>query len=196
MSELTEYVKQKLADNKLAKDARIICELKQHVKELDTLSEDILLSIFNKCISLRQQNTQNTGYDLEVIVRDILTKHTIMFKEQVEINNKGLVMGLGSKKKECYHIIDFVIGDVQVGDTITNHKVLSCKTSCRERWTQDNWTLSIRPVLYILITISDDYPPSKRFQEEECRKILTLKCKKKDDRKYKLTFEHLIEEIS
>ena len=76
------------------------------------------------------------------------------------------------KKKTCYHNIDFVIGtDIKVGKSINNYKVVSCKTTCRERWTQDDWSFVFAPKLYILLTISDDYPPIQRFRENVKRKI-------------------------
>jgi len=46
-----------------------------------------------------------------------------------------------------------------------------------------------------LLTISDDYPPTARFREDETRKIITCFPKKKDDRIYKLNFEDLIGEL-
>ena len=100
------------------------------------------------------------------------------------------------KKSKCYHIIDFVIGEnIEVGKPITDFKVVSCKTTCRERWTQDDWSYTFIPKLYILLTISDDYPPTARFREDETRKIITCFPKKKDDRIYKLNFEDLIGEL-
>ena len=100
------------------------------------------------------------------------------------------------KKKRCYHDVDFVIGDsIKIGQSITNHKVISCKTTCRERWTQDNWTFTYSPTKYILLTLSNDYPPNLRFRESEYRKIVTCNPKKKDDRVYKLKFEELLDEM-
>ena len=100
------------------------------------------------------------------------------------------------KKKKCYHIIDFVIGEnIKVCESITNYKIISCKTTCRERWTQDDWSYTFIPKLYILLTISNDYPSSQRFGENEQRKIVTCLSKKNDDRIFKLNFENLIEEL-
>ena len=100
------------------------------------------------------------------------------------------------KKVKCYHVIDFVIGEnIELGKTIQDYKVISCKTTCRERWTQDDWSYTFIPKLYILLTISDDYPLSIRFRENKHRKIITCIPKKKDDRIYKLNFENLIQEL-
>ena len=73
--------------------------------------------------------------------------------------------------------------------------VISCKTSVRERWNQDEWTFKHKPKLYILCTLSADYPNSAKFQEGTTRKIATNKVKKKDDRKYKLDLEDFLNEI-
>ena len=98
--------------------------------------------------------------------------------------------------QELKQIIDFVIGkNIEVGKAIIDYKVISCKTTCRERWTQDDWTYTFVPKLYILLTISDDYPPSQRFREDTKRKIITCLPKKKDDRIFKLNFENLINEL-
>ena len=85
--------------------------------------------------------------------------------------------------------------NIEIGKSITEYKVISCKTTCRERWTQDDWSYIFTPKLYILLTISDDYPPTLRFREDSKRKIITCLPKKKDDRIYKLNFENLIEEL-
>ena len=100
--------------------------------------------------------------------------------------------------EEDYHIIDFVIGEnIEVGTSIAaDYKVISCKTTCRERWTQDDWSYTFVPKLYILLTISDDYPPSRRFREDEKRKIITCLPNTKDDRLFKLNFENLIDELN
>ena len=82
-----------------------------------------------------------------------------------------------------------------MGKSIKEYKVISCKTTCRERWTQDNWSYKLIPKLYILLTISNDYPSSVRFEESSKRKIITCIPKKKEDRKFKLNFENLIDEL-
>jgi len=196
MNNLDEYVRTILQDSRTIKQYNIINELKKHTSVLNDVCDDDIISLFDKCISLRQTNIQHNGCNLEMIVKDILRSNNISFNEQVEIDKNGVIIGIGHKTKKCFHIIDFVIGDIKISDNIQNYVVLSCKTTCRERWTQDNWSINLPPTKYILITISDDYPPSSRFQENERRKILTLKCKKRDDRKYKLSFNNLVDELS
>jgi hypothetical protein len=188
-----KYVIQKIEENKQIKLKKIIEELKL----IYPLQDEILIELYNKSISIHQSNIQGNGDFLENdIVVSELTKHNIPFKQQVTIGKDGIIVGFNEKKSKCYHIIDFVIGNnIEVGKSITEYKVLSCKTTCRERWTQDDWSFTFNPSKYILLTISNDYPSSVRFRETEQRKIMTCFPKSKDDRKFKLSFEDLINEV-
>ena len=189
-----QYVLSKINENKLIKNSLIIQELKQ----ISPLLADIqLLELYNKSISIHQCKNQGNGNFLEndILVR-FLHENNISYKKQVTINKNGIIIGFNEKKVKCYHIIDFVIGEnIELGKTIQDYKVISCKTTCRERWTQDDWSYTFIPKLYILLTISNDYPPSERFRENIKRKIITCIPKRKDDRIYKLNFENLIEEL-
>lgn len=189
-----QYVLSKMEENKVIKNSLIIQELKQL---LPMVSDDDLLQLYNNSISIHQSKIQGNGNFLENdILVGILDENNIPYKKQVTINKSGVIVGFNEKKGKCYHIIDFVIGEsIEVGKSITEYKVISCKTTCRERWTQDDWSYTFIPKLYILLTISDDYPPSTRFREDMHRKIITCIPKKRDDRKYKLNFENLIEEL-
>ena len=188
-----KYVIQKNQENKQIK-------LKKNIEELKLiypLQDEVLIELYNKSISLHQSNMQGNGDFLEndIVVSELI-KHNIPFKKQVTIDKDGIIVGFNEKKSKCYHIIDFVIGNnIEVGKSITEYKVLSCKTTCRERWTQDDWSFTYIPSKYILLTISNDYPSSIRFRETEQRKIITCFPKSKDDRKYKLSFEDLINEL-
>ena len=189
-----QYVLARIEENKLEKNSLIIQELKQIAPLLSDLE---LLQLYNKSISIHQGKIQGNGNFLENdVLVGMLDKNNISYKKQVTINKSGIIVGFNEKKGKCYHIIDFVIGEsIEVGKSITEYKVISCKTTCRERWTQDDWSYTFIPKLYILLTISDDYPPSTRFREDIQRKIITCIPKKKDDRIYKLNFENLIEEL-
>ena len=155
------------------------------------------MRIYNKSISIHQGKNALTGQFLEnEILATMLDKFNIPYKKQVTIDNLGIIVGFGEKKGKCYHIVDFVIGDdISCGKSITNYQVISCKSTCRERWTQDDWSFTFSPKLYILLTLSDDYPLSTRFREDEHRKTITCLPKKKDGRKYPLNFDHLIDEL-
>lgn len=188
-----KYVIQKIEENKQVK-------LKKTIEELTLiypLQDKILIALYNKSISIHQTNMQGNGkfFEIDIVVSELI-KHNIPFKQQVTIGENGIIVGFNEKKKKCDHIIDFVIGNnIEVGESIIEYKVLSCKTTCRERWRQDDWSFTYVPLKYILLTTSNDYPLSDRFRETEQRKIITCYPRLKDDRKYKLNFEHLINEI-
>jgi hypothetical protein len=187
------YVIKKIEENKKNKMNKIVEELKL----IYPLTDDILIQLYNKSISIHQSNIQGNGDFLEndIVVTQLLAKN-IQFTQQVTINKDGLIVGFNEKKSKCYHIVDFVIGDnIKLETSIMEYKVISCKTTCRERWTQDDWTFTYSPLKYILLTISNDYPTSTRFRETDKRKIITCYPKMKDDRKYKLNFENLIDEL-
>lgn len=189
-----QYVLSRIEENKISKNLKIIQELKQIAP---LLSDVELLQLYNKSISIHQSKIQGNGDFLENdILVGVLDKNNISYKKQVTINKSGIIIGFNEKKRKCYHIIDFVVGEnIEVGKSITDYKVVSCKTTCRERWTQDDWSYTFTPTLYILLTISDDYPPTQRFREDTKRKIITCLPKKKDDRLFKLNFENLIDEL-
>lgn len=189
-----QYVLSRIEENKISKKIKIIRELKQ-IEPL--LSDDKLLQMYNKSISIHQSKNQGNGDFLENdILVGVLDKNNISYKKQVTINKSGIIVGFNEKKGKCYHIIDFVVGEnIEVGKSITDYKVVSCKTTCRERWTQDDWSYTFAPTLYILLTISNDYPRNQRFREDTKRKIITCLPKKKDDRLFKLNFENLIDEL-
>ena len=69
--------------------------------------------------------------------------------------------------------------------------MLSCKTTIRERWNQDNWSFEHPPQVYILLTKSNDYPQPEKFRESNNRLIVTDKPKVNDRRKYKFNFDDL-----
>ena len=189
-----QYVLSKIEERKNSINLKIIQELKQIAP---LLNENECLELYNKSISMHQSKNQTNGNFLENdILVSVLDSNKIPYKKQVTINNLGLIVGFNIKKEKCYHIIDFVIGEnIEIGKSITYYKVVSCKTTCRERWTQDDWTYTFVPNLYILLTISNDYPLSQRFREDKKRKIITCNPKKKDDRLFKLNFENLIDEL-
>jgi hypothetical protein len=173
-----KYVLSKIEENKTNKNIKIVQELKKIAPLLNDIE---LLQLYDKSISLHQSKIQGNGNFLENdIVVKILDKYNIFYKKQVTIDSSGIIIGFNIKKEKCYHIIDFVIGkNIEIGKSITNYKVISCKTTCRERWTQDDWSFIYAPKLYILLTISDDYPSNTRFREDKTRKIITCLPKKK-----------------
>ena len=116
----------RIEENKISKNLKIIQELKQIAP---LLSDHDLLQLYNKSISIHQSKIQNNGYFLE---NDILIEllDNISYKKQVTINKSGIIIGFNEKKRKCYHIIDFVVGEnIEVGKSITDYKVISCKTT-------------------------------------------------------------------
>jgi hypothetical protein len=188
---MNDFVIHKMASNKKIIEDGIVNEL----GSITDRSRDGMLSMYNKCISLHQSRLQGNGKFLEDIVSEILDRFDVSYKRQITLDKSGVIVGTNIKKR-CYHIVDFVIGDcITIGKNISEYIVLSCKTTCRERWTQDQWAFSLCPKLYILLTTSTDYPPSNRFREDDVRKIISCFKKKNDDRIYKLTFDDLVYEI-
>jgi len=191
-----ESILNRISEEKDRKTKTAITELKKIAPDIP---DDILLKLHQRSISLRQSNVHKHGALLENITAEMLTTANIQFREQVTIDKTGKIIGFNVKKdKKTYHLLDIVIGDsIDIGKSITDFVVLTCKTTCRERWTQDDWSLVpvSKPKKLILITISNDYPPSVRFGESSSRKIITCKPKNKDDRQFKLKFEDLINEL-
>ena len=132
-------------------------------------------------ISIHQtKNKSNENFLENEILVDFLDKNNIHYKKQVTINKSWIIVGFNEKKNKCYHIIDFVIGNnIKIDKLITEYKVISCKTTYRERWTHDDCTYTFIPKLYILLTITYDYSSSMRFRENIQRKIITCVPKKK-----------------
>jgi hypothetical protein len=68
----------------------------------------------------------------------MLDENGVYYKQQVTIDKCGIIVGFNERKR-MFHILDFVIGEnIEIGKSITEYKVVSCKTTCRERWTQDD----------------------------------------------------------
>jgi hypothetical protein len=137
------------------------------------------------------QSKQSTnGNGLENILSLYLSDNGIPHHRQIPINRKGFI----TTKNDAISLIDFVISDkVVIGEHISNFVIMSVKKSCRERWMQDEWTMTNKPKKYILFTLSNDYPdPVSRFYECKSRLIITLNPKTKDIRRYKLTPDDLL----
>lgn len=152
------------------------------------LNDENCKEIYKLCISAFQSKKANNGKLLEQFVESVLCDHHIPFRTQVTIDKQGFTTNMMNK---CHHRLDFVIGDPNEMN-IKKLIVVSCKTTCRERWTQDNWSLTFPPKLYILLTTSSDYPSRERFEENDSRIILTNKTKKRDDRFFRGDLDDLI----
>ena len=185
-----DYVKQKMEDFEQSKKKEIV----ESLRKIVDLDDNVLYRLYDTSIHLRQIMVNSSGLCLENCISNVLRSHCIPYRQQVTINHDGKIVKT-NKGKNRLSVVDFIITCCERYDSINDHIMLSCKTTCRERWTQDNWTLTHQPSKYILITCSNDYPGSERFGESEKRKIITCSAKKRDDRKFKLGFESLIPEI-
>ena len=154
--------------------------------------------LYDTNISINNGLLSKGGADFENIISNKLNNNGISFREQVVIDENGIIKAFNTTTiEECFHKVDFVVGEnIEIGRSIEEFMVLSCKTTCRERWKQDDWSLVTKPKKYILLTVSNDYPPSAKFQESETRKIITENPKKRDNRVYKLNYDSLISEIT
>lgn len=194
-SDVNQFVEQELQTAQKTYEYNIVTQLRKTNPDVSNLSNASLVGLFNQCVSLRQKYTQKNGKTLEDIIENILQSNSISYAKQVSIDKAGCIVNDKANKNGCQHIVDFVIGDVRDAKSITDYVVLSCKTTCRERWTQDNWTLTHKPKMYLLVTLNADYPPMKRFQECFERKVVTLYPKKKDDRMFPMCFNSLVTEL-
>lgn len=181
---------------RIEKETSIVHILRDKEPSCIALDDKTLLRLYNNSISIHQGHMQKNGRILEKTIAELLDANNIIFREQVTIDKDGIIVGFNTKRDKCYHVLDVVVGhDIVVGRSIREFIVISCKTTCRERWTQDNaWSHTYPPILYILLTISSDYPPPVRFGETTTRQIITClpKLGEKDTRQFKIGFDGII----
>ena len=182
---------------RVEQEVSIMHRLRDKEPALIALDDETVLRLYNNSISIHQGRMQKSGALLEKTLAGLLRASNIPFREQVTIDKYGIIVGFNTTRRtKCYHVLDVVVGhDIVEGMSIEDFIVVSCKTTCRERWTQDNaWSHTFPPMLYILLTISNDYPPPVRFGETICRQIATClpKVGAKDTRQFKLGFDGLI----
>lgn len=159
------------------------------VKEFGFVNQELLV-MYMKAVSVHQTSMLKHGKRFEQFCENILKEKGIPFSSQVPVDRSGnITMG---NRSRLNHVFDIVVGNVVNGDNIRNYSVVSCKTTCRERWTQDEkWSLTNPPRVYVLATLSDDYPRTDRFAESDRRYIVTCKPRIRDDRIYKKSFDDL-----
>jgi hypothetical protein len=194
MSSLNNKIIKQLNNTATTNQNLIITTIKENGNFSESMDDKDVLDIYNLCLSIRQKLVKTNGFNFEQFISKILTKNNIPFKSQIAIDKNGTIVKCGNK--DTFHITDFVIGSkIKSGKHVSNFIVVSCKKTCRERWTQDNWTLTIKPKKFLLLTLSNDYPQSKRFNESSIRKIVTCKPKIKDDRTFTLNYDNFLDEL-
>lgn len=158
-------------------------------KEFGFVNQELMM-FYAKAVSVHQSSISKHGKRFEKFCEDILTEKGIPFSRQVPIDTEGNITL--TTRSRLHHVLDIVVGNVVNGENIRNYSVVSCKTTCRERWTQDEkWSLTNPPKVYVLATLSDDYPKTDRFAESDRRYIVTCNPRIRDDRIYKKSFEDL-----
>ena len=92
-----QYVLSRIEEKKNSNNLKIIQELKQIAP---LLSDDDLLQLYNKSISIHQSKNQGNGDFLENdILVGVLDKNNIPYKKQVTINESGIIVGFNKKKE-------------------------------------------------------------------------------------------------
>lgn len=174
----------------------IINKLKSVLDDNTSLSNEQILELYNKSISVSQSDRCTSGKKFESEIEKMLDNERIPYKKQVAIDTNGIILGTGTKDPRVAHVLDIVVGDgFCIGANITDFIVISCKTTLRERWKQDEWTKTYPPKLYYLSTVSDDYPQPQNFGESTKRKIVTIQPKAKDKRIFAYDFDDMMLDI-
>ena len=183
-------------DQEEKKNEDIINKLKPILGDNTHLSNEQILELFNKSVSIFQSNKCTSGKKFESEIEKILDNERIPYQKQVSIDKNGVIIGTGTKIDGVAHVIDIVVGDgIVIGANITEFIVISCKKSNKERWKQDEWTKTYPPKLYYLSTVSDDYPQPQKFDESSKRKVVTIQPKVKDRRVFDYDFDDMMVDI-
>lgn len=183
-------------DQEEKKNEDIINKLKPILGDNTPLSDEQILELFNKSVSIFQSNKSSSGKKFESEIEKILDNERIPYQKQVSIDKNGVIIGTGTKVDGVAHVIDIVVGDgIVIGANITEFIVISCKKSVRERWNQDEWTRTYPPKLYYLSTASDDYPEPQKFGESSKRKIVSIQPNVKYRRVFDYDFDDMMVDI-
>ena len=150
-------------------------------------SDEELEEISKKINSHYQSKRCKNGGNFEKIIEEHLHKNNIPYVSQVPIDKNGYIV----EKKKNNKVVDIILGKPVIGQHISEYKVISLKTSTRERHSEDDWTKVHAPKLYLYGTISSDYPEPDKFEENHVRKMLCVNPRKNDTRKFKLGFNDL-----
>jgi len=175
-------------------EVKAVIRVRELMRRMEAPADDFdyWAKVFKESISINQGDKSRNGKFLETMVRELLVEHAIPFQAQVPIDSAERVMPSGTAFKSCRNLIDFVVGDVHEGVSIGDLAVVSCKTTCRERWQQDG---HIHAKQFYLVTLASDFPSSEDFNESATRKIVSSMTKRTDNRAYKCTFDTLIHEL-
>jgi hypothetical protein len=149
-----------------------VCRLRAvypHIPDKD------LENLYNYSVVIHRES-QNNNF-LQDYIEEMLVGKKFNFTRDVYIDSFGYVAKDGI-------LVDFVMGFPKIGDDISKFTVISCKT-----W---DWSLKLAPHVFILASISNNYPSAEHFMENEFRKIVSATPRYNDDRKYRLNFNDLL----
>lgn len=159
--------------------------------KLSTWTDDEIVSFSEDGNSYSQSRRCRGGKEVERFVEECLRASGVVFQAQVPMDANGIL----TKQRRGMKILDIVFGTPVIGDHISKYAVMSLKTSTRERGSEDDWTFTHKPSLYLYATLSNDYPCPEKFQESHTRKLVCATPKADDTRLFKLTFEDIPHEV-
>lgn len=162
--------------------------MRKKYPKLSEWTDSEIEELYNDNNSHSQSMRCRGGGEIERYVETALRDLDVPFARQVPINKDGIIVNTKKNMK----VIDIVFGNPEVGTHVSNYIVMSIKRSSRERHSEDEWTLTQKPKIYIYATLKDDYPPPEKFQESSTRMLVCAKPKTVDTRTYKLGFEDIV----
>jgi hypothetical protein len=128
-----------------------------HIFDDYNLPKQDCIEIYQKCNSFAQTTRSERGKDLEIATSLVLDELNIRYKQQVNINEGGMV--IEKKKRGCFRV-DFVVcpKGLKIGHTINeSHIIISCKRSLRERANQEA-ALHKYPDKFCILTTTNEKP--------------------------------------
>lgn len=104
----------------------------------ERLEDGTLQRLYEINKSITQSYRMCAGKAFEQCIERIFNEHGISFSKQVLVDSNGIVC-LKKSKNVKMHYLDFVIPEIQVGQSVydSRYRVVSVKTSVRERYLQD-----------------------------------------------------------
>lgn len=133
--------------------------------------------IMKHCVSDRQRGCNKDGQNFEQAVELLFLDYDIPYKPQVYLNDGGTIIGwnhdvvtkeqkraMGILSGAKKYTVDFVIGDnINIGDSVSDYYIVSCKRTIRERGKQEN-KLHLKPRTFFLLTLSSETVKDTQIQ--------------------------------
>ena len=122
------------------RDAAKYSNLEEFMASADRTPKEV----YDKSVSIHNSAISRNGRALEKIIEKFLYDRNIPFLPQAAYDERGVI-----KKVKEWAVHDIII-DAKVGDNIENKVIISCKTSLRERWKQDETAARECKSLYLV----------------------------------------------